>query len=203
MVRALPAPTSGLGCAMLLTRCRPEMANKPLPPLDYLKSILQYNPETGELLWTKTVGPKAKAGSTAGTTMTTNHKRKKSYSWMQVGIKGKAYQSHRIAWYLYYGVDPQHAFVDHINQNPLDNRIANLRLVNHNENNWNASGCLANNSSGFRGVYKHKQSGKWAACMTVNGKTKHLGVFGSPEEASKAYEKAYADRLHHIAVCAA
>jgi len=179
------------------------MANKPLPPLDYLKSILRYNAETGELLWIKTVGPKAKAGSAAGTKITTRHNRKKPYSWMQVGIKGKAYQAHRIAWYLYYGVDPQNTFVDHINQNPLDNCITNLRLVNHNENNWNASGCLANNSSGFRGVYKHKQSGKWAACMTINGKTKHLGVFNSPEEASEAYEKAYADRLHRIAVYAA
>jgi len=188
---------------MLITRREPEMANKPLPPLEYLRTVLQYNAETGDLVWIKTVGPKAKAGSTAGTVATTRHSRRKHYSWMQVGIKGKAYQAHRIAWYLHHVVDPQGAFVDHINQNPLDNRIANLRLVNHNENNWNASGCLSNNTSGFRGVYKHKQSGKWAACMTVNGKTKHLGVFGSSQEASKAYEDAYLTRLGQVAVCAA
>lgn len=179
------------------------MTNKPLPPLDFLQTILKYNAETGDLIWIKTVGPKAKAGSTAGTTMTTKHSRKKPYSWKQVGIKGKAYQAHRIAWYLYHGFDPQDAFVDHVNQDPLDNRIVNLRLVNHNENNWNASKCLSNNTSGFRGVYKHKQSGKWAACMSINGKTKHLGVFDLPQEASKAYEDAYQSRITQFATYAA
>ena len=202
MIRAFPARLSGLGYVMLLTRCKPEIMNKPLPPLEYLQTILRYDAETGDLIWIKTVGPKAKAGSRAGTILTTKHNRKKPYSWKQVGIKGKTYQAHRIAWYLHHGFDPQNAFLDHINQDSLDNRICNLRLVSHSENNWNASGRLSNNTSGFRGVYKHKQSGKWAACMSVHGKTKHLGVFSSPQEASKAYEEAHFTRLN-TAVCAA
>lgn len=46
------------------------------------------------------------------------------------------------------------------------------------------------NSSGIRGVYKNKRTGRWAAQITFQGKTRYLGSYDSLEEAAKAREKA-------------
>jgi hypothetical protein len=46
------------------------------------------------------------------------------------------------------------------------------------------------NKSGYVGVYYHKSAEKWAASITKNGKAKHLGLFETPEKASKAYQLA-------------
>jgi len=45
------------------------------------------------------------------------------------------------------------------------------------------------NKSGYVGVYYHSAAGKWAACITRNGKAKHLGLFETPEQASSAYQR--------------
>lgn len=44
------------------------------------------------------------------------------------------------------------------------------------------------NKSGYVGVYYHSAAKKWAACITINGKAKHLGLFDTPEQASSAYQ---------------
>lgn len=48
-----------------------------------------------------------------------------------------------------------------------------------------------NNTSGFAGV--HFGSGKWVAKITKNGKTKHLGVFITKEQAASARFEAEKD----------
>jgi hypothetical protein len=45
-------------------------------------------------------------------------------------------------------------------------------------------------SSGYRGVTFSKQRKKWVARLLVGGKGRHLGVFNTAEEASRAYEAA-------------
>lgn len=86
---------------------------------------------------------------------------------------------------------PLHAkeFVDHINGESLDNRRANLRLATQTQNNINAK-CRSDNQSGFKGVGFHRQTGKWVARIKVNGRTKSLGLYETPEEAHQAYCKA-------------
>jgi hypothetical protein len=76
--------------------------------------------------------------------------------------------------------------VDHINHNTLDNRKSELRICNASENQHNRGKNL-NNSSGNKGVYAHKASGKWQAQIALNGKTIHLGLFATKEEAYTAY----------------
>jgi hypothetical protein len=48
----------------------------------------------------------------------------------------------------------------------------------------------ARNTSGFLGVTLVKSVRHWQAQIKVNGKTRYLGSFDSPEEASSAYEAA-------------
>lgn len=77
--------------------------------------------------------------------------------------------------------------VDHINHNRLDNRMSNLRSVSATINSHNRKkkgGC----SSEYIGVYK---SGlKWAACIRIEGNSKHLGTYEVEIDAAKAYNQA-------------
>ena len=76
--------------------------------------------------------------------------------------------------------------VDHINNNPLDNRKENLRICTQHQNAYNKKIKLP--KSGFRGVQKHKN--KWRATITVKSEIKRLGCFDTAEEAAKIYDKA-------------
>lgn len=76
---------------------------------------------------------------------------------------------------------------DHQNHDTLDNRRRNLRHSTVATNMWNRP-IRADNTSGFIGVNFHK--GKWNARISVNGKRKHLGDFKTPEEATRARDKA-------------
>ncbi len=76
--------------------------------------------------------------------------------------------------------------VDHINGNTLDNRRENIRLCSHAENNRN-KGKQSNNKSGFKGVSFHQRNKKWTAWIAINREHIYLGIFGTAEEAHKAY----------------
>lgn len=76
-------------------------------------------------------------------------------------------------------------FVDHIDGNPFNNQKSNLRLCTHGQNTKNKKRGK-NNTSGFKGVTAHKS--KWRAMITMEGKTIHLGLFDTAEEAATAYD---------------
>ncbi|AHI60705.1 HNH endonuclease [Escherichia phage vB_EcoS_AKS96] len=149
---------------------------KPMPPLDFLRGILSYNPETGKLTWTSKVSSKTIIGSEAGTL----HKASGRY---QVQIQGKIYKSSRIAFYLYYGFEPVGA-VDHINRDPSDDRISNLRDASLNQNGMNKS-MMSNNTSGYKGVSYSKRRNEYIAYVKINGKMMFGGWFKKKEEAAK------------------
>lgn len=84
---------------------------------------------------------------------------------------------------------PSHLVVDHINHDKMDNRRCNLRLATRLQNNQNMAKSKAN-QSGYKGVCLHKPSGKWLACIKVNGVRRYLGYFTDKLEAAKAYDEA-------------
>lgn len=84
--------------------------------------------------------------------------------------------------------------VDHINNNPLDNRKSNLRLCNHKENMRNVNmrrvKAERKNKTGFIGVYRNHKTGKYRACISINNKTHHIeGNYLTAEEAAIARDK--------------
>lgn len=107
---------------------------------------------------------------------------------------GKGYMVHRIIWEMHYGPIPHGMLIDHINGNPFDNRITNLRLATSSNNNCNRAaknGC----TSKFKGVYWNKKDSRWMARIKTNKKCLYLGSFILEEEAYAAY--CAASKIYH------
>lgn len=84
----------------------------------------------------------------------------------------KPYYVHRIAALLLYG--DFDGVVDHINRDESDNRAYNLRVVSQQQNTQNQR-VTKGNASGLNGVVWDKNRNRWAARITVDGKSKALG----------------------------
>lgn len=81
--------------------------------------------------------------------------------------------------------------IDHINQNKLDNRRENLRLVDKEVNMNNCQHALK--GRGYKIV-----KGKFRAKFKINGKDIYLGTFDTPEEARRVYVAAKNRRLTQL-----
>lgn len=77
--------------------------------------------------------------------------------------------------------------VDHENNDTLDNRKSNLRVVVESNNSKNRKGRNKNNKSGYRNVSLIK--GKWVVQLQIDGKNKKLGSFDDVHEAGKFAEE--------------
>ena len=77
--------------------------------------------------------------------------------------------------------------IDHINNNKLDNRKINLRIVTSRQNCLNRKNT--NNKTGFRGVQKVGR--KFKSYISIYNKTLSLGYYNTPQEASQVYNKFY------------
>lgn len=95
-------------------------------------------------------------------------------------------RNHHIIWYLCYGEWPSSS-IDHINNDPSDNRIENLRLATQKQNCRNQK--LQKRRKGeFKGVYRYSDSGKWYVKVKHNGKSvAGLGSHSSKLEAGMIY----------------
>ena len=148
---------------------------KPLPPIEELKELFHYEPDTGLFRW-KFSRRGAQANSVAGSIG--------GNGYIQIMINKKSLKAHRLAWALYYNQDPGGAEIDHIDENKSNNKITNLRLASNRENGAN-TGPQKNNKLGVKGVYCG--NGKFKARINRNGKEYHLGCYDTIEEASNVY----------------
>ena len=174
---------------------------KPLPSVEYLRECFEYDPETGTLIWKTrlrehftTLGAWRTfngqfAGREAGTI---NHF---GYFILALTVDGvcRRFRAHRVAWAVAMGTWPPDQ-LDHVNGNPRDNRLENLRVGTHVENMQNLK-LRKVNTSGFMGVSWHRLTEKWRARIWVGGRGYHLGLFPTPELAYEAYLEAKL-RLH-------
>ncbi len=84
---------------------------------------------------------------------------------------------------------PDHLVVDHIDHNGLNNRNTNLRNATFTQNCQNQR-RLSPKTSKYKGVHWNKKLKKWAAQITSNKKSHHLGYFHDEIKAAKAYDVA-------------
>jgi HNH endonuclease len=151
-----------------------------------VNELLSYDPLTGDILWKKS-GRGRRSNYHAGTMDVRG-------CWC-IGIGRPRYKAHRIAWLLAYGVWPEHE-IDHINGNPADNRLVNLRDVPHRTNQQNQHRATSSNkSTGTLGVSRTHNRTKFVAQIKVSGKHLHLGCFDDVAAAQSAYLEAKR-RLH-------
>lgn len=158
-------------------------------PQKVLHELFDYNEVTGKWINKTNRNSRARKGQTAGCL-------NKSTGYVTVGINGQQYQAHRLVWAYVYGDFPEgeQPYIDHINGNPSDNRIENLKVSSHGENQKNRK-MNSDNTSGIAGVYRQEKpslSGKIYTYWTAqwcgeNGKTcyKFFAVHTYGEEEAK------------------
>lgn len=151
-----------------------------------LQSILNYDPDTG--IFTRKIkrNNNQKIGQKCGTLHPSGY--------IHIDLSNKKYKAHRLAWLYVYGYMPKN-MIDHINGNPSDNRIANLRECSNSQNQYNAK-LRTDNTSGIKGVSFHKLTKKWQAKFNLNGVQKHIGTFETKELAEMAIKEAR-DKHHN------
>jgi hypothetical protein len=134
-----------------------------------LKEILNYNSESGIFTWKNIVKPaRKKVGDVAGGLC---------LGYVVIGINGKIYRAHRLAWLYIYGKWPNDQ-IDHVNGIKNDNRLCNLRECNQSKNNYNRK-MQKNNTSGIKGVCKHKD--KWMVQFKINKNVMYFGTYDDIE----------------------
>ena len=152
-----------------------------------LRELLDYNPNSGVFIWKYNRGVGAKAGDIAGTL--------KEDGYVSIGVDGRNYLAHRLAWLYVYGVLPSEE-IDHGDLDKQNNRIGNLSPATHAQNQQNKP-LRKDSSSGLKGAFKNGRHG-WCSRIQVDGVKYYLGTFRTPELAHAAYRDAaqcYAGRF--------
>lgn len=131
---------------------------------EYLHQVFEY--KNGHLYW-KINKQGINAGNKAGTI---------DYSrpYVRITLHGKKYQEHHLIFLMFYGVLPKQ--IDHVNNIKNDNRIENLRVCTHSENQ-----CNTKPKNLHKNVSFYKKTKKWQVQIKVNKKTLHFGYFDNLE----------------------
>ncbi len=87
--------------------------------------------------------------------------------------------------------------VDHRNRNGTDNRRDNLRAATSSQNKANRRHVL-DGAGHFRGIFRF--GNRWSARLKVNGKSRHLGMFDTPEDAARARDATALEAFGKFAV---
>jgi len=117
----------------------PKTVTKKLPDTEYLLSIFEY--KDGKLFWKERpvnhfksergwkIFNKRYANKEAGY----NHK---VNNYVEVRIDGLLHKAHRVIYKMFHTFD-ESLQIDHVNRDPSDNRIENLRVVTNQQNSLN------------------------------------------------------------------
>lgn len=142
------------------------------------RELFQYDPETGVLRWR---GPRRrpKPGNVAGSA--------RADGYLIVHIDGRSHYVHRVIWLYVYGECPK--FLDHINGDPTDNRLLNLRVATYTINNQNRRRASRNSLTGLLGVTKIRWGDhyRYQSRIQYQRRKVYLGTFDTPHEAHHRY----------------
>jgi hypothetical protein len=151
---------------------------------DHLRSVLQYNPDTGEFVWRRHAHRPDLIGRRAGSST--------SAGYWTIAIHNQKRLAHRLAWLYMTGSFPS-KHIDHIDGDKQNNCFANLREVDRFGNLQNIRQATKKNKCGFLGVSAHQ--GKWRVQIMTRGKIIRESGFATPETAHRRYLEL--KRLHH------
>lgn len=158
------------------------MSKEPLS-CEYVSSLLSYDPEAGILRWRVARNNRVKVGQEAGSVS--------SNEYLHIGIDGRQYLAHRLAWLHVHGEWPN-GQIDHINRVKTDNRLSNLRACSPRENSRNRK-IRCDNKSGVPGIHWSNKKNAWGTSVAVAGRQVSAGYFndlGSAEQAIKQLREA-------------
>jgi hypothetical protein len=99
---------------------------------------------------------------------------------------GRRFQAHRLVWLWVYGEGPKHE-IDHINGNPSDNRIENLRDVTRSVNGENQRTAMVDSRSGILGATWVESRQRYHVAIKAKGKHYFIGSFKDQDQAREAY----------------
>jgi HNH endonuclease len=150
---------------------------KALPDQAYLQRVFEYR--DGALYWKERTARMVWIGARAG------HAVRDGY-W-SVCIQYANYFEHRLIFQMHHGWCPQN--LDHIDGNPANNRIENLRPADIALNAANRRN-LSSNTSGRKGVYWSRKAKRWHASIGYQNKRIFLGAFTDIDAAADAYDAA-------------
>lgn len=111
---------------------------------------------------------------------------------LYVRIGAKLYLLHRVIWMHVFGAWPSGS-IDHIDGDPSNNRLCNLRDVTNSINSQNKRLPCQNNP--YLGVSLCATTGRWKARIKIDRREMWIGRFDTPEAAHAAYVAA--KRVHH------
>ena len=146
-----------------------------------LHELFEYR-DDGNLIRKVSTTNRVKVGDVAGYRNNNNGR-------YYVTFNKKNYLLHRWIFMYHHGYLTNGKDVDHIDGNPGNNRIENLREITHAQNLLNSK-IYHSNTSGIKGVYWNKQRCKWQVQLSIKGKVKYLGQYTTLEEAKAVIEKA-------------
>jgi hypothetical protein len=147
------------------------MAKRKILTAARLRELLYYDPDTGDFSWVKRSGSRWR--DRVGNTSQQRH------IIVRIGIDYRQYKGHQLAWLWMTGDWPT-LEIDHINQDPTDNRWSNLRLATRSQNGRNHK-LYKTNTSGVNGVIWDKWTGSWI--VSLYGK--HIGRYSTKDEATQ------------------
>ena len=150
-----------------------------------LLELVEYNPDSGDILSRIDRGSRCKKGKVLGTKNATGH--------IVLQLDKRMYLAHRLAWFYCFKEWPI-GIIDHIDRDPSNNRLDNLREATKATNNYNSK-LYNTNTTGIKGAFFDCRRNKYYSQIVFNGKKTWLGYFNTSEEAGSAYAVA-AKNLH-------
>ena len=140
-----------------------------------LHTLFEYR--NGKLYW-KVSRQAIQIGAEAGCMRSTGY--------VIITIAQKYYQAHRLIFLMHHGYLPE--MVDHVDGNPSNNDILNLRASDRHTNQYNSK-VSDRNTSGVKNVCWHKTKQRWMVKIKAHGKIHNLGYYKDLESAKlKAQE---------------
>lgn len=159
-------------------------------PQDQLDAIRASWAVKGDVLvWARKAAGGKKVGDPVGFSL-----RKSGHRNVFLRHEGKSYGYvyARVVWFLHHGTMPD-GEIDHINCDPTDDRIENLRVVTREQNLWNTERSRTGQKK--KGYYQDARNGKFHVQVQCGGKVHGLYGFSTEAEAIAA-RQTLAARLH-------